>query len=545
MKTTFTQFLFLFILLIGCKEEQPVVIAKNTYIEKISINGVDVFNNGNKYNVSINNTEIKIHFSQIIDKNKIDIDKIFLSGNHTFTNLEDSDPKTLKLIINENLNYLQKYLFRIEEGNFLGIKLIDSFVVNFTTQIDENPKFPSINDEELLTLTQKQTFNYFWNYAHPISGTIRERFGSDNVVTTGGTGFGIMAILVAVERNFISRQEGFERINKITNFINEKVVRYHGVLPHWFDGTTGKTVAFSKKDDGADLVETALLFQGLLTAQRYFINGNNAEKAMCAVIKQLWEEVEWSWFQKANENKLYWHWSPNYVWEMNLPISGWNESLIVYVLAASSPTYPISVDVYKEGWARKGNMKNGKKFYDITLPLGENYGGPLFFAHYSFLGINPHNLSDEYANYWEQNQAHTKINYQYCVTNPRDFFGYGENCWGLTASDIPNGYTASSPTNDNGTIAPTGAISSLPYTPEESMRALRYYYNVLGDKLWGEYGFYDSFNLSQSYFSKSYIAIDQGPIIIMIENYRTKLLWNLFMSNEEIQQGLNKLGFTF
>jgi hypothetical protein len=232
---------------------------------------------------------------------------------------------------------------------------------------------------------------------------------------------------------------------------------------------------------------------------------------------------------------------------MNMPVTGWNEGLIVYVLAASSPTHPIPKVVYDEGWARNGAypMKNGKSFYGIVLPLGEDYGGPLFFSHYSFLGLDPRNLSDQYGDYWTQNVAHSRINYEYCKANPKKYRGYSPVCWGLTASDVQGGYSASSPANDLGVIAPTAALSSFPYTPAESMNALKFFYFTLGDRIWGNYGFYDSFNLSSLWFADSYIAIDQGPVICMIENYRTGFLWNLFMSNLEIRNGLDKLGFSY
>jgi len=260
----------------------------------------------------------------------------------------------------------------------------------------------------------------------------------------------------------------------------------------------------------------------------------------------LWEAVEWDFFTKEGTEKvLYWHWSPDKGWAMNMPIQGWNEALIVYVLAASSPTHPIGREVYAEGWARGGAMRNGKLFYDTVLPLGEDYGGPLFWAQYSFLGLNPRGLSDAYADYWEQVCNHTRINYAYCVDNPKGYAGYGADCWGLTASDIPDGYTASSPTNDRGVIAPTAALSSMPYTPDESMAALRFFYYKLGDKLWSDYGFIDAFDLTTGWFDRGmHIAIDQGPIVVMIENYRTGLPWNLFMSDKDVQRGLAELGFT-
>ncbi|HSL87494.1 MAG TPA: glucoamylase family protein, partial [Bacteroidales bacterium] len=320
-----------------------------------------------------------------------------------------------------------------------------------------------------------------------------------------------------------------------------------GAFPHWLNGTTGKVIPFSTYDDGGDLVETAFLMQGLLTVNEYFRNGSPEERSMCDTIIKLWESVDWNWYRKDDQNRLFWHWSPNHGWTMNMSVSGWNEGLIVYLLAAASPTFSIPAAVYDEGWARNGAypMKNGKSFYGIQLPLGEDYGGPLFFSHYSFLGLDPRNLSDQYADYWAQNVAHSRINYEYCRINPRNRSGYSDSCWGLTASDIQNGYSASSPTNDLGVIAPTAALSSLPYTPVESMRALKFFYYTLGDKLWGDYGFYDAFNLSSLWFARSYIAIDQGPIICMIENYRTGLLWNLFMSSQDVKNGLDKLGFTY
>jgi hypothetical protein len=398
--------------------------------------------------------------------------------------------------------------------------------------------------EKLLDLVQKQTFKYFYDYSHPASGMARERFNSGNTVTTGGSGFGVAAIPVAIERKFITRNQGYLQLKKIVDFLST-ADRFHGAWAHWIDGNTGKVIPFSANDDGADLVETAFMIQGLLIAQQYFINGSMDEKALCDRIQKLYEEVEWTWFQQNSQNVLYWHWSPNYGWVKNVKLQGWNETLIVYVLAASSPTYPIKKIVYDSGFAKNGAIKNGKQYYGITLPLGNDYGGPLFFAHYSFLGLDPRTLRDQYANYWDQNMAQAMINYQYCITNPKNYVGYSKDCWGLTASDTDNGYKASSPTNDNGVIAPTAAISSIPYTPKQSLAAMNYFAYTLGTKLMGDYGFKDAFNLTNNWFATSYLAIDQGPIIVMIENYRTGLCWNLFMKNEDIKHGLNNLGFTW
>jgi hypothetical protein len=300
---------------------------------------------------------------------------------------------------------------------------------------------------------------------------------------------------------------------------------------------------FSTKDNGADLVETSFLIEGLLVARQYFNGSDTAEVTLRNDINQLYQNVEWSWFRKNNEERLLWHWSPEFAWDINLQVKGWNESLMVYVLAASSTNYTITKSVYDNGWAGNGSMKNGNSYYGVNLPLGSALGGPLFFEHYSLMALNPVGLTDAYANYETQAKAHSLINYNYCVANPKNFAGYSENCWGLTASDIQNGYTANSPTNDLGYIAPTAAVSSMPYTPQESLKAIRFLYYKLGDKVWGEYGFKDAFSLNDPWFASSYLAIDQGPQIVMIENYRTGLIWNLFMSCPEVKAGLTKLGF--
>lgn len=404
-----------------------------------------------------------------------------------------------------------------------------------------------LTDDQLLDLVQKQTFRYFWDFAHPASGMARERsnasFGyGDEVTTTGGTGFGIMATVVATDRKWITRDSASRFLLKMVKFLS-KADAYHGVFPHWLNGATGKTIPFSRKDDGADLVESSYLFQGLLTAKQYFNADTPIENELRNRISWLWDDIEWDWFTKGGEEVLYWHWSPNNGWAMNFPLRGYNECLITYILAASGKRYPVPASVYHRGWAQSNFFKNGKEFYGYKLPLGFDNGGPLFFSHYSFLGLDPRGLNDQYADYWEQNKNHTLINRAYVLANPKNFKGYGANSWGLTASDSYQGYAAHSPTEDLGVITPTAALSAFPYTPEFSMQALKHFYFDLGDKIWSKYGFVDAFSEQHNWYAKSHLAIDQGPIIVMIENYRTGLLWKLFMSNPEIKEGLKKLGF--
>jgi hypothetical protein len=456
-----------------------------------------------------------------------------------------NDNTTVTIQSPSPLDDLSKYSLTIT--NQVKGALQETFVgfnIQFYTAPDPNPKFPVISDDALLTKVQEQTFKYFWDFAHPVSGMARERNTSGDIVTSGGSGFGIMSLILGIERNFITRQQGMERLDKILDFL-ETADRFHGAWSHWINGTTGKVVPFSPNDNGGDLVETSFLIQGLLTMRQYLNASDPAEQILITRINALWNTVEWDWYTQGGQNVLYWHWSPDKAWIMNHQIKGYNEALITYVLAAASATHSINTSVYHQGWASNGSIKNGKTFYNITLPLGFDYGGPLFFAHYSFLGLDPRNLTDTYANYWTQNVNHSKINHAYGVANPKNFVGYSDQNWGLTASDNQSGYSAHSPTNDLGVISPTAALSSFPYTPDESMKALKFFYYTIGDKLWGPYGFYDAFNLTEGWTANSYLAIDQGPIIVMIENYRTGLLWDLFMSSPEVQGGLDKLSFSY
>lgn len=541
--------LFWVIAVFSCKKAQDVGPPESFYYHSVQVNG-QASPSMSFQNVGANPV-ITVSFSAPVQKESVS-KAIQLTQKSTGVSVPlnytvSSGDTVVTATPQSSLSALTAYQFTVQPTLLSAQNSILNSTVNasLTTSFDNTDKFPRISDSLLLDLVQKQTFKYFWDFGHPISGLARERNSSGDVVTSGGSGFGIMAILAGVNRNFITRQQGLTRLTTMTNFLANNAKRYHGAFPHWLNGATGATVPFSAKDDGADLVETSYLMQGLLTARQYFNSTTNADEiALRKTINALWDSVEWNWFTKSGaETNLYWHWSPNYNWDMNMPIRGWNEALITYVLAASSNTSAIPKTVYDISWAQNGKMANGNTYYGIKLPLGPAYGGPLFFSQYSFLGINPHDLTDAYANYWQQNTAHSLINYTYCKTNPKQFNGYSQDCWGLTASDEQNGYSAHEPTNDNGTISPTAALSSMPYTPTESMQALRFFYYKLGDKIWKDQGFVDAFNLTNIWFADSYLAIDQGPIIVMIENQRSRLLWKLFMSCPEVKTGMKKLGF--
>lgn len=410
---------------------------------------------------------------------------------------------------------------------------------------DTNPSLNSAADapdEVLLDWVQRHSFGYFWDFAHAASGMAFDRGRSDgtaenDLIAVGGTGFGIMAMIVAVERGWISREAAVNRLATMLDYLG-KADCYNGVFAHFLDGATGKEVAFWADNAGGDLVETSYLIAGFLCARQYFDGQNSAETGLRARINRLWGNVNWN--LHAANGALHWHFVPGH--GLKQRIEGWNECLITYVLAASSPTHAISASVYHEGWAKGTDFHNGNDYYGIRLPLGPNLGGPLFFSHFSFLGLDPRGLSDRYADYWQQNLNHTLINYEHCVRNPNGFKGYGPDCWGLTASEGDNGYFPHSPSEDKGVIAPCAALPSMPYTPRQSIRALRHFFS-LGPKICGKFGFVDAFNPATGWFSDENLAIDQGPIVVMLENYRSGLMWRLFMSCPEIGNGLELLGF--
>lgn len=515
--------------------------ARNITLEDITLDGRAF---SYVYSNSSVTPQIVIRFSEPIDHQSAQTNIVLYSKSASLpVQLQFSDGDSVVTLTPVSpLSYLEIYsLFVLADLTATTEKKLETSIgVKIVTQISQADKFPILSDDDLLTLVQQQTFKYFWDFGHPASGMARERNTSGDVVTTGGSGFGIMALVVGMERGFITRQEGIDRMTKIVSFL-ETADRFHGAWSHWINGNTGKVIPFSTKDDGGDLVETSFLVQGLLTFRQYLDAAVPQESALQDRITALWEGVEWDWYRRGGQNVLYWHWSPNYEWDMNFALSGYFEEQITYFLAAASPTHGIPKICYTNGFAKNGAIVKNNTYYSIKLPLESP--SPLFWVHYSYLGLNPH-FTDDYVNYWEQNVNATLINRAYCVANPKNFVGYGPDCWGLTASDNQNGYSAHSPGNDLGVISPTAALSSFPYTPTESMQALKFFYYKLGDRLWGQYGFYDAFNITQGWVADSYLAIDQGPIIVMIENHRTGLLWDLFMSAPEVQTGMTTLNFT-
>lgn len=416
---------------------------------------------------------------------------------------------------------------------------------------------PTLSDIELIQKVQEDVLRYFWNYAHTNSKLARERLHEndlsfdENIVTTGGSGFGFLNILMGIENQYITRTEGVSHMETALNFL-ENADRFHGAWPHWMDGNNGQVIPFSALDNGGDIVETAFLCQALICIREYFKNGNTREQELAQKADELWKGVEWDWYTNG-ENVLYWHWSPEFEWQINFSIKGYDEGLIAYIMAASSPTHPITADVYHNGWARNGNILSGATKYNIPVIFNHNGAndnvGPLFWAQYSYLTLDPRGLTDSYANYWDVVKNHTQIIYQHCIQNPNEYDGYNEKSWGLTASysrntDGSTGYAAHQPNNDKGVITPTAALSSILYTPEESLKFLRYLYEEKQDEYIGIAGPYDAFSMHYQWKTTRYLAIDQGTIGPMMENYKTQLFWDLFMNAPEIRQGLINLDFS-
>ena len=445
--------------------------------------------------------------------------------------------------------------YRVAAADWAGDASAPSDIVTASTR--------ALSDDELLTMLQKEAFLYYWDASGKHSGMAHENVpGDDRIVATGATGFGIIALVVAVHRHFISRDQGLERLEKILTFL-EHAPRYHGAWSHYMNDETGKTMPlFGLYDNGGDLVETAFLMQGLLTARGYFNRDDQREKTLRQRITALWRGVEWDWYRSSPQSPfLYWHWSPQWGFQIHHPLIGFNETMAVYLLAIASPTHPVPASMYYSGWASQslraqqyregwsgstaGKLyANGKRYFGIKLDVGVGSGGPLFFTHYSFMGFDPHALHDRYtSSYFDNNRRIAEINRAWCIANPKHFAGYGPDAWGLTASYGFDGYSTPAPdaTNDEGTLTLTGALASFPYTPKASMAALKHYYRDLGAELWGIYGPRDNYNPSQHWVAPHYMGLNQGPIVAMVENYRSGLPWRAFMSNPEIGAMLKRL----
>ncbi|WP_372949179.1 glucoamylase family protein [Mariniphaga sp.] len=442
-------------------------------------------------------------------------------------------------------NYYLDFVSEQERNSEVLYRVVSTFQENESEPAETSVQIRDFSDDELMDMVQRYSFRYFWEGAHQATGMALERSnGNGSTAASGATGMGLMAMIVAHEREYKQQEEIKDRILNILEFL-ENCERHHGAWSHWYNADTYETQPFSTDDDGGDLVETSFVAQGLIALKNYFTDADAKSVQIRETADELWRGIDWDWYRNG-QNVLFWHWSPNINFQKNMKVTGWNECLVTYVMAASSPTHGVSKVVYDQGWAGNGAMVNPRTFYDHEIRLSPDWGGPLFWIHYSHLGINPHGLSDKYANYWQEHVNTAKIHHTYAIDNPKDHANYSDKNWGLTASDDPYGYTAHQPVhNDNGTISPTAALGSMPYTPEESMKALNYFYRERGKELFGKFGPYDAFNDNLGWVQEAYIGIDQGPIVVMLENHRTGLLWNTVMEDADVQAGLDKLGFQY
>ncbi len=401
--------------------------------------------------------------------------------------------------------------------------------------------------EAFLTGVQAAGIRYFTDYAHPVSGLGRE-WGRVNpphhvrrVCALGASGMGLMNMVVGLERGLLPAAETRQLLLRILRFVQEKAERYDGALPHWLDGTTGKTIPFARIG-GADIVETAFFMQGLLVVREYFAGTDAVDTEIRTRADAVWRDVRWDRFVDK-KNRLYWHW-PIEGRKRPLLITGSNEGHIAYLLAVASPTHPAPDAVYHDGWVGTHRVLN-KDYYGVRLEVGRPHGFPLFWTHYSYMGLDPRGLRDKHVrDYFDHHRNAALVHWHHAKENPGGFEGYGPLRWGLTSSSGPDGYGGWSPVHkDNGTIAPTAALSSMPYLPEQSLAMLEDLYAERGADLWGEFGFYDAFNDSRNWTAKGFwIGIDVGPIAPMIENHRTGLCWKLFMQAPEIKAAVARLG---
>jgi hypothetical protein len=401
-------------------------------------------------------------------------------------------------------------------------------------------------------MVQEASFQYYWAGAEPHSGMGRESTpGDPDLIAVGGSGFGIMALVVGADRGFAPREEVVDRMLRITNFLAH-ADRFHGAWPHFLSGRTGHILdTFGLYDDGADIVETSFLMEGLLAARGYFTRDTPKERQLRDEITGLWRGVEWDWFNATpKHDALYWHWSPDFGFYIANRVGGWNETLMPYLLGIASPTHSIPASLYYTGWAQDGNASRkyatSVDLYGIHLSVADPNGttGPLFFTHYSFMGFDPH-VRDKYADYFVNNRNMSLIQQKYAIENPHHYLGYGADDWGMSAVTGPHGYRAyHPPSTDDGTIAPTAAMGAYAYVPDASLLALKHFYRDLGAQTWDVYGFRNAFNQTEDWYSPDELALNQAPQTVMIENGRTGLIWKSFMSNREMPAMLKAIGLT-
>ena len=404
---------------------------------------------------------------------------------------------------------------------------------------------PFANDDQFLEYVQQTTFDYFWYLANPDNGLVPDRSTTSSPCSIAAVGFGLTAIGIGIDHGWISRTQGVARVlTTLNTFLNgpqgtstSGTIGYRGWFYHFLDMNT----AVRSPSSELSSIDTALLLAGILYVKQYFDGANPDETAIRTMADTIFSRVDWNWMAQGT-NVVSMGWFPPGSFIANNWV-GYNEAMILYLLGLGAATNPLPASAWNR-WTSG---------YTWATNYGQAYVpfAPLFGHQYSHGWVDFRHVADAYMNshdstYFQNSRRATLAQRAYCIANPLNRVGYGSNVWGLTACDGPTGYAARGappPENDDGTIAPTAAGGSIAFAPEFSVPALRQFYTQYRLRIWTAYGFRDAFNLGAQWYAADELGIDQGPIVIMIENHRTQRVWRLFMRNEEIRRGLQRAGF--
>jgi hypothetical protein len=476
-----------------------------------------------------------LHWDPVVDAG--------LAGYHVYRSLattEAFEPYSAILPTNHFVDFEVQnditYHYRVRAVGTAGRESLDSATISATPRV--------LGDEAFLELVQHTAFDYFWYEVNPKNGLIKDRSSNPSLSSIAAVGFGLSALTVGIDRGWISREAGRHRVLTTLTFLanipqgpEPDAGGYKGFYYHFLDMHTGRRAW----DTELSTIDTALLLGGVLHVRQYFNQPDAAEARIRTLADTLYQRVEWPWMQ-VRSAKICHGWEPErgflpYDW------GGYNEAMILYLLALGSPTFPVKADAWS-AWTSSYAWESHYGHEFVTFP-------PLFGHQYSHVWVDFRNTQDAYMrekglDYFENSRRATLANRAYAIANPLGWDDYSNNVWGLTASDIPKSYLARGAPpaeNDDGTITPTAIGGSFAFTPHESLAALRHIYSTYRTQIWGPYGFKDAFNPSMKWFASDYLGIDQGPIVLMIENYRTDRIWDAFMQHAAIQHGLKRAGF--
>jgi hypothetical protein len=407
-----------------------------------------------------------------------------------------------------------------------------------------------MTDNQFLDTLQRACFDFFWQEANPSNGLIKDRSSATSPSSIASIGFGLSAICIGIDHGWITREAGRDRVlTTLRTFWNgpqgtgeSSVMGYKGFFYHFLDMNTGHRTWSCELSS----IDTGLLLAGIIDAKQYFDAADSLDGVVRALADSIYYRMDWNWFRNGDPS-IEMGWVPSTKFGTFGPWIGYNEAMILYILALGSPTYPVPAGVWQT-WTSGYSYRIHYGYAFIEFP-------PLFGHQYSHCWIDFRSINDAVMRprgftYFENSRRATLAQRAYCAANPKAWVGYSDTLWGITACDSPPGplypYSARGAPpaqNDDGTIAPTAVGGSIAFAPEVCIPTLRSMYDTYRSQIWMKYGFRDAFNLTQNWWGPDVIGIDQGPIIIMIENYRTQRVWNRFMRNPDIQRGLERAGF--